>query len=197
MGIPFSVEMGEGLLSAEAIADPPPFSRLRSVVLYDQLARKLVSLLKYSDRSDLGRWMAGWMVSAGTELLQDSDVVVPVPLHRSRLWGRRYNQSAELARFIAKNSLVEYMPQLLVRRKLTRQQVGLSEGERERNVSGAFVVPDEQKIHLKEKRVVLVDDVYTTGATVKAATRALMRGGAENVDILVFAKVETHLLEGL
>ena len=193
MGSPFSVDMGDSFLSAEAIADPPPFERLRSVVLYDEMALKLVSSIKYADRTDLAPWVGDWMRVAGSELVAKADYVVPVPLHGRRLRSRRFNQSAELARRIAKISGTAFLPEGLVRRKATRQQVGLTETERERNVSGAFFMPEGMRAQLKDRRILLVDDVYTTGATAKAATRALKRGGVASVDVLVFAKVETHI----
>lgn len=192
MGSPFSIDMGDGFLSAEAISNPPPFEKLRAVLIYDELARKLVSSIKYSDRTDLLRWVANWMDVSGQELISDADMIMPVPLHASRLRSRRFNQAAELAHRLARLNNKEFMPEILVRKKSTRQQVGLSETERARNVSGAFIVPQEMKINLKGKRVLLIDDVYTTGATAKAATRALKRGGASQINVLVFAKVETH-----
>ena len=192
MGTPFSVDLGDGIQSLEAIADPPPFERLRAAVLYGKRARQLVTQLKFSDRTDLAPWMADWMRVAGKELLEASDVIVPVPLHFNRLLQRRYNQSAELARNIGKHGGLAVEPQVLVRRRRTKQQTGLSESQRQRNVAGAFWVPDEQRIALDGKRVLLVDDVYTTGATTKAATRALLRAKAKQVNVLVFAKVEIH-----
>lgn len=194
LGSPFSLDMGENFLSAEAISNPPPFDRLRTVLLYDELAGRIVSSVKYGDRADLLPWMARWMDVAGKELLEDADLILPIPLHKSRLRKRRFNQAGELARHISKTRTVSFEPSHLVRRKPTRQQVGLSETQRERNVAGAFVVPETSKIHIKGRRIVLVDDVYTTGATAKAATRALKRAGASNIDVLVFAKVETHPL---
>ncbi|MEM9279641.1 MAG: ComF family protein [Pseudomonadota bacterium] len=191
MGTPFSVDMGDNFLSAEAIANPPPFDRLRAVLSYDEQARRLVSLIKYSDRTDLVPWISKWMWVAGKQLIDDADVVLPVPLHPSRLRKRRFNQAGEMARCLGKIGNLEYNSGILHRRKATRQQVGLTEKEREKNVAGAFVVPEANRVHLKGKRVLLIDDVYTTGATVKAATRALKRGGASNIDVLVFSKVET------
>ncbi|MDJ0613006.1 MAG: ComF family protein [Rhizobiaceae bacterium] len=194
LGTPHSVDLGENIHCAEALADPPPFTRLRSVVLYDKLARQLISSLKYGDRTDLGPWLAEWMRAAGNELIEDADLIVPVPLHNKRLLARRFNQSAELARPLAKLSDVPFKPKALVRKKHTQRQVGLTQSQRERNLSGAFIVPEEKKIEVAGKTVLLVDDVYTTGATAKAATRALLRSGADHVDVLVFAKVETELL---
>jgi ComF family protein len=186
--------MGEGILSAEAIASPPPFEQLRAVLLYDETARRLVSLLKYSDRTDLAPWMARWMAVAGKELIAKSDLIVPVPLHRHRLLQRRYNQAAELARHVARAGEVAFVPQAMIRTKKTKQQVGLTQSERERNLSGAFQVPDAFRMDVKSRRILLIDDVYTTGATARAAVRSLKRAGAKEVRVLVFAKVETHLL---
>jgi ComF family protein len=189
LGTPFAYDLGEGALSAEAIADPPPFGRLRAVSAYDDMARKLVHGLKYGDRLDLARWMARWMVRAGGEVVSGAGVIVPVPLHRRRLWSRRFNQSAMLALAIAEAAGKPFAPTALRRIRPTQQQVGLSARERAENVRGAFRVAEGERIAVAGRRVLLVDDVYTTGATMKAATRALMRAGAEAVDAIVFARV--------
>ncbi len=189
LGIPFAFDLGAGALSAEAIADPPPFDRCRAVAAYDDIARRLVHGLKYRDRLELARWMAGWMARAGADLMDGTDIVVPVPLHRRRLWWRRYNQSALLARRVAERAGRPLANGALVRIRATAQQVGLTADERDRNVRGAFRVPPDQKPAVAGRRVLLVDDVYTTGATVRAATRALVRAGAVAVDVLVFARV--------
>ncbi len=191
LGLPFAYDLGKGFLSAEAIADPPPFGRLRAAVLYQDLSAKLVSALKYSDRTDLVPLMAGWMCRAGAELLSDAQVIVPVPLHSGRLWRRRFNQSAEIGRTIARSAHVRFAPLALKRVKPTQSQVGLGPRQRMENVRGAFKVPDGRRPEVEGKRVLLVDDVYTTGATVASATRALKRAGAKNVDVLTFARVAT------
>ncbi|HMN85673.1 MAG TPA: ComF family protein, partial [Bauldia sp.] len=161
----------------------------RAVAAFDDVARRLVHGLKYRDRTELARWMGAWMARAGTELLRDADLVVPVPLHRRRLWWRKFNQSAALADGVASAAGRRFAPSALVRVKATRQQVGLSGAERDRNVAGAFRVNPDARGEIAGRRVLLVDDVYTTGATVKAATRALLRSGASAVDVLVFARV--------
>jgi ComF family protein len=189
MGTPFGHDMGEGFLSADAIANPPPFGRARSAVAYSGVARQMVQRLKYNDRTDLAPWMARWMLRAGAELLADTDIVIPVPLHWRRFLMRRFNQSAELARTVAAHSDKRFEPSALRRVKVTRQQVGLGLSERQDNVRGAFRVPPEAEIHIRGCRVLVVDDVYTTGATVFAVTKALKKAGAANVDVLTFARV--------
>jgi ComF family protein len=129
------------------------------------------------------------MVRAGADLLADADLVVPVPLHRWRLWSRRFNQSASLARHVAEAAGKPFAGGALRRVRPTRQQVGLSATERDRNVRGAFKVAENDRFMIESRSLLLVDDVYTTGATVKAAVRALLRGGAKSVDVLVFARV--------
>ncbi|HVY19397.1 MAG TPA: ComF family protein [Bauldia sp.] len=191
LGIPFAYDLGPGALSAEAIADPPPFARCRAVAAFDDIARTLVHGLKYRDRLELAQWMASWMGRAGAELIADADVIVPVPLHTRRLWWRRYNQSVLLAQGIGRTSGKPASTSALRRIRATEQQVGLTADQRDRNVRGAFQVPASEKAAIAGRRVLLVDDVYTTGATVKACTRALMRAGAVAVDVLVFARVVT------
>jgi ComF family protein len=181
--------MGEGFLSAEAIANPPPFERARAAVAYNGVARHMVQALKYGDRADLAPWMARWMLRAGAELVADADVVLPVPLHWRRFFTRRFNQSAELARAIAALSGKVFEPAAIRRVKVTRQQVGLGLTRRQDNVRAAFRVPAEHDITVRGRRVLVVDDVYTTGATVSSVTRALKKSGAASVDVLTFARV--------
>jgi ComF family protein len=189
LGIPFAYELGDGALSAEAIADPPPFDRCRAVATFDEVARSLIHGLKYRDRPELAHWVAGWLVRAGGELAVTADLIVPVPLHRRRLWFRRFNQSALLAQAVARRTGKAFAPAALTRIRPTAQQVGLTAAQRDDNVRGAFRVLPGEKMTVHGRRVLLVDDVYTTGATVKAATRALLRAGAASVDVLVFARV--------
>lgn len=189
MGTPFSHDFGDNFLSAEAIADPPPFGAMRAAVFHSGAAQRMAVSLKFHDRTDLAPWMARWMARAGHDLLEESDVIVPVPLHRWRFWRRRFNQSAELARVVAQLADKPFSPEALSRIRRTKQQVGLGSKARQRNVDGAFRVPDDFQITVRGRRVLLIDDVYTTGATVKAATRALLRGGADRVDVLTFSRV--------
>ena len=129
------------------------------------------------------------MARAGRELLANADALVPVPLHWRRLWARRFNQSALLAKTIAQDSGVPVADGLLKRVKATAQQVGLSQSERTLNVQGAFAVAAGRKAEVAGRRFVLIDDVLTSGATSNVCARARLRAGAGNVDVLVFARV--------
>jgi ComF family protein len=189
LGIPFETDPGPGALSAEALADPPPFDRARAAVAYSEIAGTLVSRLKYGDRPELARFCAGLMAVAGRDFWDAGPVLVPVPLHVSRLRFRRYNQSMLLALELGRLTGCVVDPHLVRRQKKTRQQVGLSGDGRLRNVQGAFSVHPLFIERLQDRSLVLVDDVYTTGATVKAVTRVLKRAGAEEVNVLTFARV--------
>lgn len=189
LGTPFAVDHGMSLVSPAAIADPPVYARARAVAHYDETARTLVHRLKYSDRMDTARSLGTMLARAGRELAQDCDLIVPVPLHGTRLWWRRFNQSMELARPLAAASGKPLDGALLRRVKRTSQQVGLTRHQRGLNLQGAFRVAPEDRPKVKDRRILLVDDVITTGATANAASRALLRAGASAVDVVAFALV--------
>jgi ComF family protein len=162
-------------------------------VRYDEVARTLVPALKYQDRTDLAPAMGRWMARAGKELLDEADVLVPVPLHWRRGWSRRYNQSGELARVISRQIEVKLATEAPLRVGATEQQIGLSRPRRASNVQGAFRAAPERSADIGGRRIVLVDDVLTSGATTDACARALLRAKAAQVDVLVFARVvDTH-----
>lgn len=187
LGIPFSYDPGDGMVSAEAIADPPVFDRLRSVAIHQGPVRHLVHGLKYRDRTDLAPMMALWMLRASEGFAERCDGIVPVPLHRWRFVSRKFNQSAELARHLARHSGRPFLPWTLVRVKNTSRQVGLTARGREDNVRAAFRVVPGRETDVAGKHILLVDDVFTTGATVSSATRALKKAGAAEVTVLTFA----------
>jgi ComF family protein len=189
LGVPFAYDPGPGTLSMQAIADPPAYRRARAAVRYDEIARTLVHAFKYGDRLDLAPTLGRWMAQAGGALFAEADALVPVPLHWRRLWARRFNQSAVLAKVIAAHGNLPVAHAALKRVKPTRQQVGLTASERALNVQGAFRVREEARAEIAGRRLILVDDVLTSGATIDACARALLRAGAASVDVLVFARV--------
>ena len=175
LGTPFEQDLGAGLLSPQAMADPPVYGRARAVVRFeDGPARKLVHRLKYSDRAELARPIARWMARAGVEVIADADVIVPVPLHPLRLWRRRFNQAAALAREVARQTGKPCDLEGLLRVKATRSQVGLTRTQRAENMQGAFRVRDGASV--RGRAVLLVDDVLTSGATANAASQSPAAG---------------------
>ncbi|PJK31363.1 ComF family protein [Minwuia thermotolerans] len=195
-GLPFDFETEPGRVCALCAAQPPVFDRARSAVRYDEPLRQAVLGFKHGDRTDMAAGLATLLWRAGRPLLADADGVVPVPLHRRRLWRRRYNQAALLSRELAIRAGIGFLPDLLERRRPTRSQGGLSATARRRNVRGAFRLAEGAAERVRDARLVLVDDVYTTGATVEACARVLRRGGAASVDVLTVARVvragQTH-----
>jgi predicted amidophosphoribosyltransferase len=186
LGTPFVYDPGPGVLSMEAIADPPAYNRARAAVRFDEISRALVHALKYGDRLDLAPMMGRWISQAGREVLAEADALIPVPLHWRRLWARRFNQSGMLAAAVSRQTGVPVAAGALKRVKPTAQQVGLSRTERAANIQGASAF-------LATARPPSPDDawydVLTSGATVDGCASALLRAGAANVDVLVFARV--------
>jgi ComF family protein len=189
LGVPFPVDHGGELVSPAALAEPPAYARARAAARYTDVVRDLVHQMKYGDRMDLVPSLAGWMTRAGGELLSGAELLVPVPLHWRRLWQRRFNQSSALAHAIAKRSGIAVDDHVLTRARATQPQFGLPRERRAENVQGAFRVPPEKRLAVKGRKLVLIDDVLTTGATVDACTKALLRAGALRVDVLVLARV--------
>lgn len=188
LGVPLPYETGEPSLSAAAIAAPPVYDRARAVARYSQTMRDLIQGFKYGDRQEGLRLFCRWMARAGAELLADADLLVPVPLYRSRLWSRRFNQSALLAQGLETLAGVPADCFALERTRRTASQVGLSAAQRKRNVAGAFKVAPSRAQAIAGKSVLVVDDVITTGATVEACARVLKRAGAARVDVLALAR---------
>jgi ComF family protein len=186
-GAPFEYAAAERC--AACLARPRAFSRARAAVLYDDASRDLILQFKHADRTDLARLLCGWVGRAADDLLAEADAVAPVPLHRSRLLARRYNQAAELARPLARRHGLVFLPDALVRSKRTESQAGKSGSGRRRNVAGAFTVPTARRRRVEGRRILLIDDVLTTGATAEACARALLAAGARAVDLAVVARV--------
>jgi ComF family protein len=188
-GTPFAYDEGEGALSPAAVAAPPSWNKGRAAVAFDEASKHLVHLLKYQDTQEAGHAMARMMAGAGRSIAAESDILIPVPLHKRRLWQRRFNQAAILAMDIAKLAGKPCQADVLIREKATRQQVGLSANDRRKNVGRAFVVPPDKLGEVHGKTVLLIDDVRTTGATANACAVALKAAGAAKVHLLTFALV--------
>ncbi|WP_293376341.1 ComF family protein [Phenylobacterium sp. SCN 70-31] len=187
-GIPF--EYDPGARCAACLAKPRAFDAARAACLYDETSRDPILKLKHADRVDLAPMLARWISRAAAELIEEADAIMPVPLHPLRLLGRRYNQAAEIARPLAAMTGTPYLPDALVRRRATASQGGKSGSGRRRNVAGAFDVPARRRRQVEGLRILLIDDVLTTGATAEGCARALKAAGAARVDLAVVARVQ-------
>jgi ComF family protein len=198
-GFPFAFELGEAAICGACSRQTPAFDRARAVLTYDDLSRALVLGLKHGDRTHMAPAFGALMARAGAALTREADALVPVPLHRWRLWRRRYNQSALLAQAIARAAGPPVLLDALIRRKATASLGHMSPSARRRTLRGAFAVAKARRADVEGKRLVLVDDVLTTGATAEACARTLKRTGAARVDVLVFTRVvrSGHVWEGV
>lgn len=186
-GLPLETPIIEDVVCGACLKDPPAYAHARAAFVYDAISRPLVLKLKHGDRTDAAAHLARWLQRAGTELIARCDVIVPVPLHRWRLLTRSYNQAALLANRLGKLTRKVVCVDALQRIKRTPSQGGLDRAERRRNVAKAFAV--KRSAAIEGKRILLIDDVLTTGATVNACAAALLKAGAASVEVLVLARV--------
>jgi len=187
-GTPF--EYDPGARCAACLAKPRAFDAARAACLYDEVSRDPILKLKHADRLDLAPLFARWLSRAARPLIEECDAIAPVPLHPGRLLSRRYNQAAEIARPLAALTGLKYLPDALLRRRATETQGGKSGSGRRRNVAGAFEVPAGRAGQVAGRRILLIDDVMTTGATAEGCARALKSAGALRVDVAVVARVK-------
>ena len=188
-GFPFEYSLGEGALCGACSRRRPVFERARAAVAYDDASRHLILAFKHGDRTDAAPAFARWLARAGGELLGEAECIVPVPLHWSRLFARRYNQAALLAQNLGRLGSVPVVPDALVRRRRTPPQGRMGTAARRRNLAGAFAVGPRGRARIEGRRVLLVDDVLTTGATAAACGRTLLGARAGAVDVLTLARV--------
>ncbi len=189
-GFPFEFDAGPDTLCAGCRQRLPAFDRARALMRYNDASRNSILALKRADRLDLVPAFARWLERPGRTLLGETDLIVPVPLHSGRLWRRRFNQSALIAKSLGRLAGKPVDSLLLRRVRATPSQGEMpSASARRRNMRGAFRV-DGRGVHcLAGKTILLVDDVFTTGATVEACARALKRAGARRVFVLALARV--------
>jgi ComF family protein len=188
-GTPFPFDLEPGTISATALKKPPHYDKARGVAAYEGTMKELIHKLKYNDRHEFLNLFVTWMSFAGKELIQQSDLIVPIPLYKSRLWERRFNQSALLAKRLSEKTQIPYECSILRRQKKTRSQVGLTSKERYQNLKNAFVIEETKRNKLEGKSILVIDDVITTGATINSAAIALKKSGASSVNILSLAIV--------
>lgn len=188
-GLPFEYDPGEGALCGPCVRRRPVFRRARAAMVYGDTSRRLILAFKHGDRTDAAPAFGRWLARAGKELIAEADLIVPVPLHWTRLFSRLYNQAALLGREVGRLSGVRFAPDLLVRRRPAPSQGRLSRSARRRNVRGAFAVRPSKRRAVEGRQVLLIDDVMTTGATASACARALLGAGAGAVDVLTLSRV--------
>jgi ComF family protein len=188
-GLPFDFEADPGALCVSCLDDRPHFSTARAALKYNESSRDLVLGFKHGDKTHAVLAFVPWLRRAGAEILGRADYIVPVPLHYRRQVARRYNQSMLIARALGNAAGVKILPDALKRVRPTPPQGHLNAAERARNVRGAFAFNIRHAEALKGKTVLLVDDVYTTGATANECAQALLKGGAGRVDVLTLARV--------
>jgi ComF family protein len=189
-GTPFDMDPGGETRCGPCLAKSHDFTKARALFRYDEASKPLILSFKYGDRLDHAPAFARWLERTGRPMLDDTDLIIPVPLHRWRLWKRRYNQASILAARMARLSGRPFDPLALERKRPTKNQGEMPSAKaRRRNVLGAFRVPPAKTGAVKGRKILLVDDVFTTGATLDACARALKRAGAARVDALALARV--------
>lgn len=184
-GLPFEFEYENDAVCGECIASPPPFSKARSALKYDQGSSELIMRFKHGDQIHATKTFVPWIINAGKEMFPDTDIITPVPLHPSRLFKRKYNQSALIAQEMQKKLKkdyinIEFIPDLLIRSVATPSQGKMNPKARKENVKNAFSLNKKLTDTVKGKNIMLIDDVYTTGATVKECTKTLLHQGKCN-----------------
>ncbi len=191
-GFPFDFDDGainEGNICLGCSKSPPKYNKARSALVYDDASRDIILGFKHGDQTQSVPTFIPWLMRSGGAILEVSDYIIPVPLHRTRLIKRRFNQAGLIAQYLSKEAHVPVMLDGLLRHRSTQTQGHLNTVERKKNVKNAFTVNPKQREKLKNKKVLLIDDVYTTGATVEECTKALMKLGVADVNILTLARV--------
>src|ERR1043166_9447427 len=190
-GQPFPFEGIEGVeaLCGGCLMERPDFRAARSAFTYDEKSRALILAFKSRDRTDAAPLLARFLYTAAPMLVNECDVILPVPLHRHRLFSRRYNQAALLAQSLGRISGKPFNLEALLRKRATPSQGHLPRSQRLSNVAGAFAVSPQGRAGLRGKKALLIDDVMTTGATANACAKTLLKAGAVSVDVLTLARV--------
>lgn len=177
------------LLCDACVENPPSWKKGRSSISYSGAGRRILLSLKHGDKLAVVEPIANWMIKSGKDILHSNTLIVPVPLHWTRLIKRKYNQAALLSNQISWRTKITTIPDVLIRIKATKMQKKISYEERYINQSNAFSINKRYSAKVKNRNIVLIDDVLTTGATLNACAKVCYDGGAKSVNILVFARV--------
>lgn len=188
-GFPFDIAVEQGSVCGACLEARPPFDLARAAVRYNESSKALILAFKHGDRTEIVSSFVPWLKRAGQEALAGAELLAPVPLHRWRLLNRRYNQAALIAGALARETQIPVSMDLLVRFRPTPSQGHLKASERQQNVKGAFILNPRYRDAVKGKKIVLIDDVYTTGSTVRECTKVLKKAGADSVCVLTLARV--------
>jgi ComF family protein len=186
--LPFEYDFGEDIICGACTTNNPLYHKAKSVLIYDDFSKPLLHGLKYQDKTHLAPYLASLMYRAASELLTDCDIIIPVPLHKKKLLSRLYNQSSLLCLYLHKLSKIPFEPNFLIKYKDTKTQTGLTKKQRLSNVENSFMLNNQFLHNIKNKNILLVDDVITTGATINACTKLLLKHGASKVNILTLAR---------
>ena len=187
-GYPFEFDIKGDMICGHCLKQNPPYHKARSVFVYDEGSKKLILPFKHADRTDLTHVLSQFLLRSYGPFISESDVIIPIPLHMTRLLMRRYNQAALLANRLAHITHKRYLPNVLKRKRATSSQGHLSFAQRQKNVRNAFTVVRPELI--RDQKVLLIDDVMTTGATVSECTKVLLNAGAKSVDVLTLCRVK-------
>jgi ComF family protein len=188
-GMPFELAVGEEAQCASCLSDPPPFATARAALKYNDASRSIILGFKHADKTHAVISFMPWLMRAGQAMLADADFIVPVPLHPYRLINRRYNQSAIIAFELGRQASKPVIADALIRVRNTPTQGHLKATERADNVRKAFMINQDHRKEIAGKNIIITDDVYTTGATVKECTHTLLDAGAANVHVLTVSRV--------
>ncbi len=202
-GVPFPFDAGgdlggdgggdgggsDAVVCGACIASPPRFARARAVFQYDDTSRRMILAFKHADRMEGAPAFAAWMQRAGAEILPGTDLIVPVPLHRLRLWMRRYNQAAVLALALGRACNIAVAVDALARVRHTPPMINMNSEARRKNLRGAIRLRHAENRNITGRNILLIDDVLTSGATAEACALALGSAGAARVDVLTLARV--------
>jgi ComF family protein len=186
-GTPFEIESSDLSICGQCISNPPKYSKARALFCYNEKSSRIITSFKYYDNTHYSKHFAKWLIRTGNELIKKSDIITPVPLHKLRMISRRYNQSALICNQLGIITGKNVNNEILIRHKNTKPQAGLTFKTRIDNVKSAFRINNRYKNDVVDKTILLVDDVMTTGSTINACTKTLLKAGAREVFVLTIA----------